>query len=322
MALLYNLAKMTTATTGTGTITLGSAEPGYLTFAGAGVTDGQIVSYGIQDGTNSEVGIGAYTTSGTTLTRTVTNSTNGGSAINLSGGAFVYITALAADILNPTQTANQTLAGPLTTVASATGGAGLNLPAGAAPTSPSNGDVWTTSAGIYVRINGTTVGPLIDSGGVPAAGFTLGTPVATTSGTAFDFTGIPSTAKHIVVMFGAVSLSGTDNILVQIGPSGGVETSGYLSNSLNSASGSNTNSTAGFNIRTTDAATTVRGLMMIALQNSSTNTWVSSHSIGASGSLVFIGGGTVPLSGVLTQVRVTRSGTDTFDAGNLNIAYI
>jgi len=51
-------------------------------------------------------------------------------------------------------------AGRLNTVASATGSAGLRLPHGAAPTSPVNGDIWTTTAGLYVRIDGATVGPL------------------------------------------------------------------------------------------------------------------------------------------------------------------
>ena len=100
---LFNLARMTTATTGTGTLTLGSAVSGYLSFSGAGVPDGAIVSYGIIDGSNSEVGTGTYTSSGTTLTRTVIASTNSGSAINLSGSAEVFITALANNIL-PAQT--------------------------------------------------------------------------------------------------------------------------------------------------------------------------------------------------------------------------
>lgn len=52
-----------------------------------------------------------------------------------------------------------TLNGLLLTLASATGGAGFRLPHGAAPTTPTNGDVWTTTAGIYARINGVTVGP-------------------------------------------------------------------------------------------------------------------------------------------------------------------
>ena len=54
-----------------------------------------------------------------------------------------------------------TLTSELITAASATGGAGFNLPHGTAPSSPANGDVWTTTAGIYVRVNGSTVGPLI-----------------------------------------------------------------------------------------------------------------------------------------------------------------
>lgn len=90
---------MTTATVGTGTITLGAAVSGYLTFANAGIATGDIVSYGIKDGANSEVGTGTYTTSGTTLTRTVTKSTNSNAAISLSGAAEVYITARAEDLV-------------------------------------------------------------------------------------------------------------------------------------------------------------------------------------------------------------------------------
>jgi len=96
MAALYNLARMTTATTGTGSITLGSAVSGFLTFAQAGVQSGDVVSYGITDGVNSEVGTGTVT--GTTLTRTVSNSTNSGAAITLSGSAQVYVTVLAANV--------------------------------------------------------------------------------------------------------------------------------------------------------------------------------------------------------------------------------
>lgn len=83
---------MTTATSGTGTITLGSAVSGYLTFALAGIADGDIIDYAIKDGANSEIGTGTYTTSGTTLTRTVTKSTNSNTAISLSGTAEVFIT--------------------------------------------------------------------------------------------------------------------------------------------------------------------------------------------------------------------------------------
>ena len=99
MALLYNLSRVSTATTGTGTITLGSAVSGYLTFALAGVADGDTVSYGIKDGANSEVGTGVYTSAGTTLTRSVTKSTNSDAAISLSGSAEVFITPRAEDLM-------------------------------------------------------------------------------------------------------------------------------------------------------------------------------------------------------------------------------
>ena len=91
MPKLANLVRVTTATTGTGTITLGSAVSGYLTFAQGGVNDGETVYYAISDGANSEIGTGGYTSSGTTLTRSVITSTNSNSAISLSGSAQVFI---------------------------------------------------------------------------------------------------------------------------------------------------------------------------------------------------------------------------------------
>ena len=101
MTKLVNRAKMTTATTGTGTITLGSAVDGYQTFAAAGVSDADVVSYVIEDGVNWEIGSGTYTATGTTLSRTVSESSNAGSAINLSGEAVVFISALVSDIQQP-----------------------------------------------------------------------------------------------------------------------------------------------------------------------------------------------------------------------------
>lgn len=94
---LYNLARVTSATAGTGTLTLGGAVSGYLTFALAGVADGDVVLYGIKDGINSEVGVGTYTASGTTLSRSVYKSTNGNALISCSGSEEVYITALSGD---------------------------------------------------------------------------------------------------------------------------------------------------------------------------------------------------------------------------------
>jgi hypothetical protein len=101
MPVFVNRAKVSTATTGTGTITLGSEVAGFQTFADAGVTDGDVVSYVIEDGVNWEVGTGTYTASGTTLSRTVSESSNSDAAISLSGTAIVFVMALAEDIQQP-----------------------------------------------------------------------------------------------------------------------------------------------------------------------------------------------------------------------------
>lgn len=81
-------------------------------------------------------------------------------------------TDLRGDVLNGTGTLTLadtvSVTGKLTTAASALGGAGLNLPAGTAPSSPVNGDVWTTTSGLFAQINGGTVGPF--SAGGSAAG--------------------------------------------------------------------------------------------------------------------------------------------------------
>jgi|TARA_R110000737_G_scaffold131996_2_gene163690 hypothetical protein len=100
MVVLVNRAKVATATAGTGAITLGAAVTGFRTFADAGVVDGAVVRYVIEDGpANFEIGTGTYTASGTTLSRVVSESSNTDAAIPLSGTAVVYVAATAADFL-------------------------------------------------------------------------------------------------------------------------------------------------------------------------------------------------------------------------------
>lgn len=141
---------------------------------------------------------------------------------------------------------------------------------------------------------------------------------ATTSGTAFDFTGIPSTAQEIIVAFNGVSLSGTDDILIQLGTSSGVVTSGYTSSS-STGSGDST-STSGIVIRATSGGQAFRGRVAIDNMDATNRIWVSSHSL-SNGSSAVYGGAAVTLAATLDRVRVTRSGTNTFDAGSVSVGY-
>ena len=152
-----------------------------------------------------------------------------------------------------------------------------------------------------------------------------GTAVASTSGTSIDFTGIPSYVKRITVMFSGVSVSGTSSWLVQIGDSGGIENTGYTSSAfIIATAGSNgINSTAGYVILSDTATYAFSGKMVI--DNITSNTWVSSHTLGSGTALTGLtgfGGGSKATSATLDRVRITTvNGTDTFDAGTINIMW-
>jgi hypothetical protein len=146
----------------------------------------------------------------------------------------------------------------------------------------------------------------------------------TASGTAVDFTGIPSWAKRITVMFGGVSLSGTSSFLIQVGTSSGVVNTGYSGGGTRYggafvAAASGTAGISPWNI-TPSAAYSGHAIWTLI----EGNFWACSLNLGASGGTESggVGGGSVTLSGTLDRVRITTvNGTDTFDAGTINISY-
>jgi hypothetical protein len=154
-------------------------------------------------------------------------------------------------------------------------------------------------------------------------GLQRGTAVASTSGTSIDFTGIPLWVERITVMFNGVSTSGTSNIQAQIG-SGSVTTSGYLSqaNTFNTTPTGTASTAAFLLLNSVAAAAAYNGKFEIV--NINGNNWVMSGVLAATAAAngVSIFGGSVTLAGSLDRVRITTAGgTDTFDAGTINIFY-
>jgi bifunctional ADP-heptose synthase (sugar kinase/adenylyltransferase) len=146
----------------------------------------------------------------------------------------------------------------------------------------------------------------------------------TTSGTAVDFTGLPSGVKRITVIFNNVSTSGAANLIIQIGTSSGFITTGYGGSagySPNAASPVVSTNSIGFKIDNLAGAGDTRcGIASLCLLSSAR--WIASSVIGnSSGAFVGYGGGTVPITGTLDRVRITADGTQTFDQGTVNIFY-
>lgn len=158
------------------------------------------------------------------------------------------------------------------------------------------------------------------SGGIGLIG--SGTAQNSTSGTEINFTGIPAGVKRITVMFNNVSTNGSSNPQVQIG-SGSYTTSGYLGSASNMATAvSSASFTSGFGVFPGMAAFVVFQSTLVIV-NVSGNTWVASGVGGSSDQpRTFVSGGSVVLGGALDRLRITTvNGTDTFDAGSINILY-
>lgn len=448
---LADRVKETTTTVGTGTITLDGATPGYQSFAAVG--NGNTTYYTIAGQTTSEweVGIGTYTSSGTTLSRdTVLSSSAGGAKVTFSAGTkdvFVtqpssraaYVDGTTATFANSGvvpvasggtgqtgYTNGQLLIGNTSTgglsKATLTAGSNITITNGAGSIEISSASmVWSVKTGNYTAVNGdgvlanTTAGSFtVTLPATPSTGWqvfvadptgtwstnnltigrngstisgvaqdlvcdiagisvqlvysgtdwevyaqvggnggtavtldgtqtltnktltsptitgalmssmassvlTLGTTQATTSGTAINFSSLPSWVRRITVMLSGVSTSGTSPPLLQIGSGGTIQNTGYLSG-FNTFAGTNTSSTAGFVFGGTAAANTMYANLILCSLGS--NIWVCTGVVYNGGVSNSANAGGVTLSGALTNIRLTTvNGTDTFDAGSMNILY-
>jgi hypothetical protein len=180
-----------------------------------------------------------------------------------------------------------------------------------------------------VIIDGTT--GIQSSGSITANGLTTElrplvtmTAVVSTSGTAIDFTGIPSWVKRVTVMFNGVSTNGTNGIVIQLGTSSGFQTSSYVSNVVFIQSTSVGTGVGTTGIALVGGSATYVHSGPVQLVTFGGNTWMASGNLFADAAtdLTEMVSGTVTLSGTLNSVRITTvGGTDTFDAGSINIMY-
>ena len=186
--------------------------------------------------------------------------------------------------------------------------------------------LYATSATTLSKLAKSTDGKIIrQASDIPswADPAVSGTAVASTSGTAINYTSIPSWVKRITIMFAGVSTNGTSIIMVQIGDAGGIEATNYVG-AVNEPGTATTNLSTGFYISNNTADGSIwHGQMVLSLLDSTTNTWTASGVFGKSDSAaVRTMGGSKALSATLDRVTITTAnGTDAFDLGLVNILY-
>ena len=145
-------------------------------------------------------------------------------------------------------------------------------------------------------------------------------PKATTSGTTANWTGIPSWVKQIVISFVGVSTNGTSPWIIQLGDSGGLETTGYTARVR--GTGTSTNATTGFILTTANhaAADVAYGEVTLNRVNDGLGWTYSSNLVG--NSRLFIGGGYKATSATMDRFTLTTvGGANTFDAGSVSARY-
>jgi len=245
----------------------------------------------------------------------------GGTIASNYGGTGLTTFAAANNALYSTSASNL-VAGTLPVAAGGTG----------ATTFTANGVLYgNTASAVGVTAAGTTGQVLTaQTGGAPIwSASTITSATVNAGGTnpfnntlqSIDFTGIPSGTKRITAMFNGVSLSGTASLLIRLGTAGGIVSTGYVSTAITASAASQANSTSGFILTAGNSASeTISGVVTIALID--TNTWCSSGVLKTGTiSVRMNAGNSGNLGGELTQLRVTTTSTDTFDAGSINLLY-
>jgi hypothetical protein len=250
-----------------------------------------------------------------TLTNNASIVTNTGANITTAAGDTCLIRATAAN------TIEVLFYSPVSVTASHLSGGG----AGQIPYQSASGTTAMLAAGTsgqVLRSNGESAPSWVNF----SAGLTLGTQQNTTSGTSIDFTGIPSTATEINIMFEGVSWAALATPRIQIGDSGGIETTGYTSKGYAYGGALGALDTTGFVFSDADIAASqiLTGCVTLVLKNASANTWVVKSaglvSITATGAYGGVGGKS--LSATLDRVRITSVAGATFNAGSVNISYM
>lgn len=192
---------------------------------------------------------------------------------------------------------------------------------GAVETAKLNDGAVTT---IKIADSNVTTAKIADANVTPAKlsqPITRATAVTLTNQTSVDFTGIPSWAKRIIVLFDSSSTNGTSNLLIQLGDSGGIETTGYTSGASQSTSATVQTSTSGFVITSGQtAASSIYGEVKFEVITG--NTWVSNGVLWNTAGATLSSGGSKTTSATLDRIRITTvNGTDQYDAGTVNIIY-
>jgi hypothetical protein len=316
MAKLVNRAKMTTATTGTGTITLGSAVDGYQTFANAGVANADVVRYVIEDGDAWEIGTGTYTASGTTLSRTVSESSNGNAALNLTGEAVVFVTAAGQDIVQPgdnvstlTNDAGYTTNTGTVTSVGVTAGTGITV-SGSPITSSGSITVTNAAPDQVVSLTGgsnVTVTGTYPSFTVAASGTNLGYTSAASAGTVTSSTGNNATLPAATTSIAGLLTSTDKTKLDGIAAGAQVNVPTNLGYTTAASSGTVTSST-GTNATLPAATTSVAGLLTSAdktkldgvAAGATANTGTVTSVAATAGTGISISGSPITTSGTIT----------------------